>query len=301
MANELVSPLAPPLGAHMSVAGGLHLSLERIHKVGGQALQIFTRNQRQWSHKPLGQEEIALFSQAKKRFGIEYVFSHASYLVNLASPKMSLWQKSIGAMVDEVMRCRKLNIPWIVLHPGSHSGAGREAGLKRCIEALDEVFATSGSSNGCGILLETTSGQGTTLGSSIEELAYILENSRYSDLLGVCIDTCHIFTAGYDIRDHEGFSLFFEEFDRLVGIERIVLFHLNDSKKGLGTRIDRHEHIGKGKIGLDAFRFLLNHKDFKHIPMILETPKGKTLKEDVMNLEVLRGLLKENHPVKTSV
>ncbi len=283
----------PQLGAHMSVAGGLHLSIERIKKVGGVALQIFTRNQRQWSHRPLTQEEGLNFLEARKRLGIRHVFSHASYLVNLASPKRALWERSIEAMVEELKRCHELGIPWVVLHPGSHSGVGVEEGLSRCVDGLDAIFSRVDSSVTCGILLETTSGQGTSLGSSLEELAFIVEQSSYSDRLGLCVDTCHIFSAGYDIRSSEGFHWFFEEVERLLGLKRIRLFHLNDSKKGLASRIDRHEHIGRGEIGLDAFRFLLNHKEFCHIPMVLETPKGKDLEEDVMNLGVLRGLLEK--------
>ncbi len=278
----------PYLGAHESVAGGLHLAFDRIEAVGGDALQIFTRNQRQWIPKPVSLEEQKLFETAWKRNPEMIVASHASYLVNLASGKAELVQKSITAFTEELIRCDMLNIPFIVIHPGSHGGDGVDVGVERFITNLDlalDLVETSVT-----VLLETTAGQGTGLGSSFEELGAMISGSRYSDKLGVCVDTCHIFAAGYDIREAESYRATMKAFNECVGIDRIQFFHLNDSKKGLGSRVDRHEHIGDGEIGLEGFRNLLNDPRFASHPMTLETPKGKDLQEDRDNLEKLRTL-----------
>ena len=279
----------PNLGAHESVAGGLHLAFTHIKNVGGTALQIFTRNQRQWNPKAVTEEEQQLFADAWKNSGSIPVASHASYLVNLASGKPDLVQKSIAAFAEELKRCELLHIPMVVMHPGSHGGDGVETGLERFITNLD--LALEHADNQVTVLLETTAGQGTGIGSRFEELAAIIEGSKYPEKLGVCIDTCHIFAAGYDIRTPAEYETTMAEFDRLVGIERIGFFHLNDSKKGLGSRVDRHEHIGEGEIGLEGFRNLLNDPRFAEHPMTLETPKGKDLQEDRDNLLTLRSLL----------
>lgn len=278
----------PLLGAHESVAGGIHLAFERIQDVGGLSLQIFTRNQRQWNSAPVTEEERELFIAAWKKCGNIPVASHASYLVNLASGKPDLVKKSIAAFADELERCEFLGIPLVVMHPGSHGGAGVEKGLARFTKNLDLAFECADSC--VTVLLETTAGQGTGLGSSFEELAVIIENSKYQSRLGVCVDTCHVFAAGYDIRSAENYGETMAAFDRIVGLDRIKFFHLNDSKKGLESRVDRHEHIGKGEIGIEGFRNLLNDPRFANHPMTLETPKGKDLQEDRMNLTVLRSV-----------
>jgi deoxyribonuclease IV len=280
----------PLLGAHESVAGGLHLAFDRLRRAGGEALQIFTRNQRQWHPQPLTAEETGLFQQAWKGIGALPVASHASYLINLASGKQELREKSITAFAAEINRCARLAIPFVVIHPGSHGGEGVEAGLVRFAGALD--LALMESESGVMVLLETTAGQGTSLGSRFEELAEILARSRCPERLGVCVDTCHIFAAGYDIRTLPGYLQTMEEFDRLVGIEAIRFFHLNDSKTPLASRVDRHEHIGKGAIGLTGFASLLNDPRFAGHPMIIETEKGDDLQEDRDNLAILRGLIK---------
>ncbi len=281
----------PYLGAHESVSGGLHLAFERILQVGGESLQIFTRNQRQWKASPLSKDEVAEFRHAWKEAGNMPVASHASYLINLGSSKPEQAEKSVVALADELQRCALLGISFVVFHPGSHGGAGVEKGLVNVVTCLDQVIERAG--DGCRavtVLLETTAGQGTGLGYRFEELAYILENTKYPDRLGVCIDTCHIFAAGYDIRTPATYAATFAEFDRIIGIDRIRFFHLNDSKKELGSRVDRHEHIGKGCIGLDGFRSLVNDPRFSGHAMTLETPKGKELAEDRGNLAVLRSL-----------
>ncbi len=281
----------PFLGAHESVSGGLHLAFERILQVGGESLQIFTRNQRQWRAAPLSETEVVEFRRARKEAGDMPVASHASYLINLGSSKPEQAKKSIAAFVDELQRCALLGIPFAVFHPGSHGGAGVETGLANVTTHLDRVIERAG--DGCKsvkILLETTAGQGTGLGYRFEELADILEKAQFSNRLGVCVDTCHIFAAGYDIRTPEAYEATFAEFDRIIGLDRIRFFHLNDSKKELGSRVDRHEHIGKGRIGLEGFRSLMNDHRFRHHAMTLETPKGKDLAEDRENLAVLRSL-----------
>ena len=301
----------PYLGAHESVAGGLHLAFDRLQQVGGEALQIFTRNQRQWHPPPLTAEEITLFQEAWSRtvslpvgrsssiLGASDtraslpVASHASYLINLASAKQELSEKSIAAFITEIERCRQLGIPFVIIHPGSHGGDGVEAGLVRLSRALDQVLAATGPE--VMVLLETTAGQGTSLGSRFEELAFILAHSRAPERLGVCVDTCHIFAAGYDIRTLPAYGRTMDEFDRLVGIERIKFFHLNDSKKELGSRVDRHTHIGQGAIGLAGFAGLLNDPRFADHPMTIETEKGDDLQEDRDNLRVLRGLITGRH------
>jgi len=279
----------PFLGAHESVGGGLHRAFDRIETVGGESLQIFTRNQRQWHPKPLSKEEINRFAERWQEAGSMEVASHGSYLVNLASGKEELLAKSIDAFAAELDRCYHLHIPYVVLHPGSHGGDGIEAGLDRFVKGIDKVFEKSKPDTT--VLIETTAGQGTGLGSRFEEIAYILQHSKFSDRLGVCVDTCHIFAAGYDIRSVESYQKTMSEFDQHIGLERIKFFHLNDSKKELGSRVDRHTHIGQGFIGLEGFANILNDPYFKDHSMTLETPKGEDLAEDRENLTILRGLI----------
>jgi len=279
----------PYLGAHESVSQGLHLAFDRIDQVGGEALQIFTRNQRQWNPKPLSEDEIEQFQAARATHENMIVASHASYLVNLASSRPDLRQKSINAFVEELRRCHQLALPFVVLHPGSHTGDGVESGLDRFVSALDETIETADSRTM--VLVETTAGQGTGLGSRFEEIAFIRQRSRFPEKIGVCLDTCHIFAAGYDIRSPSSYRSTLAEFDRLIGLEHLHFFHLNDSKKNLGSRVDRHEHIGAGCIGIEGFRHLVTDERFKNRAMTLETPKGEDLREDIENLRVLRGLL----------
>jgi deoxyribonuclease-4 len=277
------------LGAHESVSGGLHLAFERIKRVGGDALQIFTRNQRQWIPAELKTEEVRLYKEAHGESGEMIVASHGSYLVNFATGKEELLQKSTLAFVLELQRCQQLGIPYVVLHPGSHGGDGVEAGLNRFVAGIDNAIEQSETE--VEVLVETTAGQGTGLGRSFEELAYILQNSRYSSQLGVCVDTCHIFAAGYDIRSVEKYNATIDELDNNVGLQRVKFFHLNDSKKEFGSRVDRHEHIGKGAIGLSGFKNLLNDPRFNGLPMTLETPKSDDLEKDRENLRTLRFLI----------
>ena len=280
----------PFLGAHMSIAGGLHLAFDRIQEVKGEALQIFTSNQRQWKTAPLTHAMVADFHRKWEYNERMPVAAHDSYLINLAAPESEQLEKSLVAFADQLQRANTLGIRYLITHPGSHLGDGIEAGLERFVGNLDRSINRS-EVGGVSVLLETTAGQGTNLGSSFEELCFIISQSEYGDNLGVCFDTSHAFAAGYDIRTPKTYEDTFHHFNQIVGLERLKFFHVNDSKRPLGSRVDRHEHIGKGAIGLNAFKLLLNDPRFQQHPMVLETPKGKDLKKDQENLRVLRSLI----------
>ncbi|WP_322814352.1 deoxyribonuclease IV [Chloroflexus sp.] len=280
----------PRFGAHMSISGGVSKSFARGESVGLDSMQIFAKNERQWTAKPISPEEATAFRVEQQRTGIHPVVVHDSYLINLAAPADELREKSIAAFADELERCAQLDIPYLVTHPGAHTGIGEEAGLARVADAICRLLA-EGVGNNTMILLETTAGQGTALGYRFEHLARLFELIPYHERLGICVDTCHIFAAGYDIRDPEGFQATFAELDRLVGLTRVKCFHLNDSQKDLGSRVDRHAHIGQGCIGVEAFRMLVNDPRFADLPMIIETPKGEDMAEDRMNLALLRSLV----------
>lgn len=274
----------------MSIAGGIHLAFDRMKKIQGRALQIFTANQRQWRASALDAERIALFKSRWRESGRPPVAAHANYLINLAAPDERILQQSVAAFTEELRRCKDLGIPYLVMHPGAHGGAGTEPGLLRLVENLDLAIETSGVESVC-VLIENTAGQGSCLGASFEEIGYILRNSAYGNTMGICYDTSHGFAAGYDIRDEKAYGLTFEKLDQQIGLGRLKFFHINDSKRELGSRVDRHEHIGKGTIGLQGFRLLLNDPRFRRHPMVLETPKGKDLLEDRENIRVLKSLL----------
>ena len=282
----------PLLGAHMSIAGGLHLAFTRIQEVRGESLQIFLSNQRQWRTVPLTSQMVEDFRQQWKENGYMPVAAHDSYLINLAAPDPTTLEKSVAAFADELERAAALEIPFLITHPGSHRGAGVEAGLERFVENMDRAIIRSKTSTVM-VLIENTAGQGTNLGSTFEEISFIISKSRYGEGLGVCFDTSHAFAAGYDIRTRVTYEDTLSRFDQIVGLEKLKFFHINDSKRPLGSRVDRHEHICKGKIGLAGFRLLLNDPRFQHHPMVLETPKGKELKEDKKNLKVLRSLIEK--------
>jgi len=280
------------LGAHQSIAGGYHKAVERAKQCGCNCVQLFTKNNNQWSAKPITQEEVERFCEAIDEYEIIHPIAHGSYLINLASPDRQLWQKSVAAFAEELRRAEVLGIPYVVTHPGAYTTGSEESGLLNVIQALDEVHTkTEGLHAQC--LLETTAGQGTTLGWRFEQLAVILDGVQRPNRLGVCFDTCHVFAAGYPLNAKKDYEATIAEFDQLVGLDRIKAFHLNDSRRGLGSRIDRHEHIGRGVLGLEAFRNLLCDPRFRHVPMYLETPKGEenNTNFDEINLQVLRGLV----------
>lgn len=277
------------LGAHESIAGGLHRAFDRAQSVGCESVQIFVKSNRSWAVRPLAEKDIARFKAKAVESGIHPVVAHTSYLLNLGTPDDVLWERSRDTLIVELERCEALEIPYLVLHPGSHVGTGEEAGLARVARALGEVHAaTPGFSTQ--VLLETTAGQGTNLGYRFEHLAWLLENTVQGGRMGVCLDTCHVFAAGYELRTPEGYAATMEAFDRIIGLARLKAVHLNDSKYDLGARKDRHEHIGKGSIGLAGFRHVVNDPRLAGLPGLLETPKSEDLHEDRENLAVLRSL-----------
>jgi len=278
------------LGAHMSISGGLHLAVDRAVDAGCSVLQIFTRNSNQWKGKPVSENDAALFRSKFAASGLHEVVSHDIYLINLASPPGDTRDKSLAAFRDELETCARLGINKVVMHPGSHLTDSPDAGLKRVVEAFDQLFGEVPQFEGK-VLIETTAGQGSNLGRTFEELGTIIAGSRFPEKFGVCFDTCHTFAAGYDTASEEGYRDTMEQFDRLIGLERLQCFHFNDSKKGLGSRVDRHEHIGQGALGLNPFRFILNDPRFATVPKILETPKGDNAEMDAVNLALLRGLV----------
>ena len=278
------------LGAHMSIAGGLHLAIDRAVAAGCGVVQIFTRNSNQWRGKPVSAADAALFRSKFAASGLREVISHDIYLINLAAPPGETRDKSIAAFRDELETCAGLGIDKVVMHPGSHLADSPGTGLGRVVEAFDLLFGDVPQFEGK-VLIETTAGQGSNLGRTFEELGAIINGSRFPDKFGVCFDTCHTFAAGYDIATEEGYRDTMVQFDRFIGLDRLHCFHLNDSKKGLGSRVDRHEHIGKGELGLNPFRFILNDPRFAAVPKVLETPKGDNDEMDAVNLGVLRGLV----------
>lgn len=278
----------PLVGAHTSVAGGLHNGLGEGVRIGGTTVQVFTKNASQWRAPELSGEAVERFRRTRADTGLSPVVAHDSYLINLASSDPGLSKKSIDAFLEELRRAEALGIDYLVTHPGAHRGDGEADGIRRVAERLNGVHdRTKGFT--VRVLLETTAGQGTTLGHRFEHLAEMIRLLERPDRVGVCLDTCHVFAAGYDIRTEESFHHTLEEFDRVVGLDRILVIHANDSKRELGSRVDRHEHIGKGKIGAKAFRLLMKDPRFRHIPKILETPDSETQHE--VNLKRLKRMV----------
>ncbi len=278
------------LGAHMSSSGGLSTAFTRGQSIGITTMQVFTKNQNRWQQKPTPPEEIERWFGLQRETGIAPVISHAAYLINLGTMDAGIWQKSIDAMVDELTRAEELAIAGVVLHPGGHMGAGEEAGLARVAEGLDRCHAATAGYKTL-TLLEGTAGQGTALGRTFEELRAILDRVHEPERIGFCLDTCHLFAAGYDLRTPQTYAATMNRFDELLSLDRLKCFHFNDSKKGLGERIDRHDHIGTGQLGLEPFRLILNDARLDRVPKILETPKSDDMHEDVANLRVLRDLV----------
>lgn len=279
------------LGAHMSIAGGVDKAIERGNQLSCTAIQLFTKNANQWRGKVLEEEEIGRFISLRKKSNISKLLAHDSYLINLASGSPALRIKSINAFIAEMERCRLLSIPYIIMHPGAHLGIGEDEGIRNIINSLNIIMdKTDGWS--VDIALETTAGQGTNIGYRFEHLARIIDGIKDKERIKVCLDTCHIFAAGYDISFAEGYAHVIKDFDRIVGIDRLICLHLNDCKKDLGSRIDRHEHIGKGTLGILPFRLIMNDRRFENIPKIIETPKGEDMKNDRRNLGVLRRMAK---------
>ncbi len=280
-------------GSHLSISGGLHNALLKAEQLKLETVQIFTKNQQQWEVKPLQEVDIAEWKRHVRRLGFKQTVSHDSYLINLASPDEKLWLRSIHLFADEIRRCVMLGIPYLVAHPGAHMGSGEETGLQRVAAGIDKAYAAV---RGAETLtcLEITAGQGTSLGWRLEHLAKIIERSKRPQRLAVCLDTAHLFAAGYDFRGRK-YDLLMKEVDRTIGKRLVRVLHLNDSKKGLGSRVDRHDHIGRGCIGMEGFAPWVRDADFAQVPKIMETPKEGVAEDgrdwDLVNVEALRRLM----------
>ena len=284
----------PLFGSHLSIAGGYYKAVEAAAAYGMDTVQIFTKNNNQWRAKTLTDEDVRLFQEAVKEHGLKVPCAHDSYLINIASPDDALWQKSLDAFVVELERAEALGLAGVVMHPGSYVESSEEEGLKRIVKALNEVHKRTKGFQ-VGTWLEVTAGQGTNLGYRFEHLATIFDQSKHQDRFGVCLDTCHLFAAGYGLQSKSEYDETMQQLDDLIGINRVRAFHLNDSKKDRGSRVDRHEHIGEGCLGLEAFRHVVNDPRFADLPMYLETKKEKRDGEemDSVNLSVLKSLLKK--------
>lgn len=293
----------PLFGSHLSIAGGYFKAVEAASRLGMDTVQIFTKNNNQWTGKPILADDIERFQAALKQANICQPISHDSYLINLASPDNALWRRSIDAMVIELERAASLGILDVVAHPGSHVGSGEEVGLDRIAEALMLVLERT-KALPTRIALETTAGQGTNLGHRFEHLGGILQRLGRPDRITVCMDSCHIFAAGYPLAPKKAFKETIRQFDELIGLDRLVAWHVNDSKREQGSRVDRHEHIGHGHIGLEAFALLVNEPAFRRLPLYLETAKevdSKTGQDwDAINLATLRSLLAQKGNSKKS-
>ena len=279
------------LGAHTSTSGGVSKAVERAEKLGFTAMQIFTKNNNRWLAKPLDEKEICKFKLSLEHSNIKIVVAHDSYLINLCATNLVLLEKSRVAFIDELTRCEELGVPYLNFHPGSHTGRGEDEGLKVIAESINIAHDKTIDFN-VSSMLEITAGQGTALGYKFEHIAKIIELVEHKERMSVCIDTAHLFAAGYDFRTRETYYKTMQDFDRIIGLNKLKCFHMNDSKKELGSRVDRHEHIGNGFIGIEGFKHIMNDEKLLSIPKILETPKGKDQLEDIENLEVLKSLTK---------
>jgi len=279
------------LGAHTSTQGGVSAAITLAEKLNFTAIQIFTKNNNQWKGKVLTQNEADEFKRKLAASSIKVVVSHDSYLINLCSSKPELLEKSRDAFIDELERCEMLGIPYLNFHPGAHGGMGEEEGIKLIAESLNLAHQKTKNYK-VKSMLEATAGQGTAIGYTFEHLKKIIDLVDEKERMCVCIDTAHIFAAGYDIKDKKNYNRVIKDFDEIIGLDLLKCFHMNDSKKPLASRVDRHDHIGKGFIGLEGFTNIMNDKRLLHIPKILETPKGKEQLEDLENIKTLRALCK---------
>lgn len=277
------------IGAHISISGGLDKSVSRAVKIGCETIQIFTKSNAQWNARKLNENEIKKFQAELKNFQIHPVVVHSSYLINLCASDREILKKSRISFIEELKRCEKIGALCLVFHPGAHLGKGEDYGIKMTAESLNIIHERTPNFKTLTVI-ELTAGQGTVIGYRFEQIRKLIDLIEEKDRIGVCVDTCHIFSAGYDIRTEKGCVNVFKEFDEIIGIDKIKVFHLNDSKRELNSRVDRHFHIGKGKIGKTAFRFIMQNPLFANIPKIIETPKGHDDKLDIMNLRTLRKL-----------
>ena len=279
------------LGAHTSTSGGVASAVNLADKLGFTAMQIFSKNNNRWAAKPFSEKEIYDFKTKLSASGIRFTVVHDSYLINLCASSSEILEKSRVAYIDELNRCEQLGIPYLNFHPGAHGGTGEKEGIKLIAESLNIAHEKTKGFK-VSSMIEVTAGQGTALGYSFEQVREMIDLVGEKERVSVCIDTAHVFAAGYDIKSPEGYEKTIKEFDDIVGLDLLKCFHMNDSKKALGSRVDRHEHIGKGFIGKEGFKNIMNDKRLEHIPKVLETPKGKEQLEDVENIKVLKSLIK---------
>jgi deoxyribonuclease IV len=279
------------LGAHTSIRGGVANAVDLAVSLNFNTMQIFTKNNNRWAAKPFTLDEVKGFRHKVEESGLKNIVAHDSYLINLCATDKDMLKKSVEAFVDELTRCELLGIPYLNFHPGAHCGAGEAEGIKIIAESINKAHEQTKDFE-VSTMLELTAGQGSAVGYRFEHLQMIIDQIDESERMSVCIDTAHLFAAGYDFRTPETYKKTFKEFDDIVGLKKLKCFHINDSKKELGSRVDRHEHIGQGKIGLEGFRLLMNDKRFSGVPKILETPKGKEMLEDIENLKVLKSLIR---------
>jgi deoxyribonuclease-4 len=282
----------PLIGAHMSIAGGAHNAIVQGNAVNATAIQIFTKNNNQWKSKILTDEDVEKFNDARNNSLIRAYVGHTGYLINLASPKDDVYEKSIASLIDEIERANSLKLSDLVMHPGAHLGKGEDYAITKIAETLNRVFEATRDAKTC-LSLETTAGQGSSVGYKFEHIAEIIERIEDKSRVSVCFDTCHVFAAGYELRNKRAWNATFREFDETIGLEYLKVIHVNDSKKPFGSRVDRHEHLGEGELGLEPFKFLMQDRRFVDIPKILETPKGDDPEtNDRSNLDVLRDFVK---------
>jgi len=280
------------LGAHTSINGGVSTAVDLAEKLGFTAMQIFTKNNNRWYSKELSENEIEKFRMRLENSKIKFVVAHDSYMINLCSKELEMLNKSRESFLDELKRCELLGILHLNFHPGAHLGLGEDEGIKIIAESLNIANANTKGYK-VSSMIETTAGQGSSLGYKFEHLQKIIDLVDDKSRMTVCIDTAHIFAAGYDIRNASNYNKVIDEFDNIVGLDKLKCIHMNDSKKTLGSKVDRHEHIGKGFIGLEGFTNIMNDNRIMHIPKILETPKGKEQLEDLANLKILKSLIKK--------
>ncbi len=277
-------------GAHESIAGGVYKAIERGKQATCDTIQIFNKSNNQWRAAKLKPADVDKYFQLQEELGVTVACSHSSYLINIASPDEALNEKSYLSLKEEMERCNILRVPKLVLHPGSHVGSGEEAGLDAVAENINRLLDNL-DDNTCTLTLEATAGQGTNLGSTFEHLAYLIDKTEDKDHIGVCLDSCHIFAAGYPLTEPEDYMATMKKFDDVIGFDRLGVFHINDSKQPFGSKKDRHEQLGQGHLGLGAFANIVNDKRLENVPLILETAKGDDLAEDIENLKLLRGLM----------
>ncbi len=277
------------IGTHVSARGGLHCAYERGTRIGCTTIQVFTKNSNQWEGRPIADEDIQKYKTAQAKATISPVVAHAAYLINLSAVNQAVLRKSRKALEDELQRCEAFGLHGLIFHPGAHMGKGEGEGIRRVAESVNLVHEKTAGFRTLTIL-ETTAGQGSALGYRFEQLRAIIDGIEQKQRVAVCIDTCHLFAAGYPIQTESGWESTMREFDAILGFNRLAVVHVNDSRRELGSRIDRHEHIGKGRIGKEGFRMLMNDPRFRRLPKILETEKSEDMHEDVENMAVLRSL-----------